>query len=357
MVKVGIVGLGEHGLRHARIAKNVSGLDLVAICDSDDSVVGTAMEQLGDESITSYADYTEMLDKADLGAVIIAAPAKYNAEFLELATDRNLHVLVEKPVCLTPEEAEGLQHLVGGYDGAIAVGYLLRFSPILDECKNLLGKYGLKVIEYEGTWIKDRRHDTRKHGGVVRQEATHLVDLWLHSLIGYKNIWIEKPVKLRSFPLWDEETHARFDLSVMGYPVTTEVSYDRTIPKRHISLHCMGGANKGYTILLAFDKKEGDDVYIDRIGIYSSEARGWYNYHSRGFDVGTVFPQNDQNFKKYDYNKMELQQRAFEKLIRTDEGDPNLCSLQQGINVARLCCRICEMGMKKETESEQFEYR
>jgi predicted dehydrogenase len=133
MHRIGVVGAGYFGKLHAsKYAESKSG-KLVAICDIDREKATACASQYGS---TPYTDYTELFDKVD--AVSIVVPT--NAHF-EIARDflrRGIHVLLEKPISSTLEEADELIRVAKGKGVVFQVGHLERYNPAVQSLAKVL---------------------------------------------------------------------------------------------------------------------------------------------------------------------------------------------------------------------------
>ncbi len=184
MIRVGIVGLGKMGLSHQALLNAHPRVDLAAICDSSSLVRGVLTKQSG---LTAYGDYGEMLERADLDAVLIATPSRSHAEMVEAAIARGLHVFCEKPLTLDAEAATRLERL-GRERGVVTqVGYHNRYVGAFREVKSLLDAgaigrvthvfgeaYGPVVLREQGkTWRSSRGEG----GGCLYDYAAHVINL------------------------------------------------------------------------------------------------------------------------------------------------------------------------------------
>ena len=96
-VRIGIVGLGRLGKVHARnIAFKIPGAELAAACSIVPEELEYAKSELGVADV--YADYKEMLAKADIDAVAIVSPSPEHCWQIEAALDAGKHVFSEKPL-------------------------------------------------------------------------------------------------------------------------------------------------------------------------------------------------------------------------------------------------------------------
>jgi myo-inositol 2-dehydrogenase/D-chiro-inositol 1-dehydrogenase len=137
-LKIGIVGLGRLGRRHAEnLARRVDRADLVAACSVVPAELDWARGELGLESV--YGDYGEMLERADLDAVFIASSSSVHAAQIVQGLDANLHVFCEKPMGVSVEECLAVEKAVAVHpDRRFMVGFVRRFDPSYRYAKKLI---------------------------------------------------------------------------------------------------------------------------------------------------------------------------------------------------------------------------
>jgi len=106
-IRFGVVGAGAFASRRRlpdMIANNDA--EIVALCRRNES----ELDKIADHFEVSgrYTDYDTMLEKADLDAVLVATPHALHYEQTKLALERDLHVLLEKPMAIRTSEAREL---------------------------------------------------------------------------------------------------------------------------------------------------------------------------------------------------------------------------------------------------------
>jgi myo-inositol 2-dehydrogenase / D-chiro-inositol 1-dehydrogenase len=128
-VRIGMVGLGRMGKRHAdNLARRVDGAELVAGCSPIDDETAWAREVLGVGA--SYRELAELLRHPGLDAVVLATPAIVHVDQIVSALEAGKHVFCEKPLaldladCLRVEEAAARHP-----DKIVMVGFVRRFDP------------------------------------------------------------------------------------------------------------------------------------------------------------------------------------------------------------------------------------
>lgn len=219
MLRVAVVGLGKMGLSHLSMIKAHPNVELAAICDTSKITLEVLAKYTG---VTTYNDYTKLLEGVDLDAVVIATPSKTHASMVRAALERGLHVFCEKPFTLAPNESDALASLADMQGLVTQVGYHNRFVGAFREVKRLLDvgaigtvthamgeAYGPVVLKPSGgTWRSQREQG----GGCLYDYAAHPIDLlnwYLGEPIGVRGT-VLKPVFSRDL---DDEVY-----STLFYP-------------------------------------------------------------------------------------------------------------------------------------------
>lgn len=147
-VKVGIVGLGRLGYRHAEnLALRIPHCELLAVCSVAEEEVKQARAKWGIPY--GYTDYEQMLENRELDAIFIASPSKFHCEQIEKALGAGFHVFSEKPLGLYLEEAERVEEAVARHpDQVFMLGFMRRYDPSYAEVKQRIdsGEIGEPVL-------------------------------------------------------------------------------------------------------------------------------------------------------------------------------------------------------------------
>lgn len=350
MLDISLVGLGKMGISYIDNIIESPDLNVIGLCDTNSESVDVALDKFTQTKPPGFTNYQEMLKQTNPNLVIIATPTDSHFNFLKEAIEKDNNVLIEKPVCLTSEEADQLEKISISESQRIAVGYLTRYSPVIEEAKKFITAFNLQPHHIDIRWIKDRRGQ-RKHFGVIGQEATHPLDLMLHSLIDYETIQLPDSILTNKIDEGDYETDSNFYLKVDEVTIECAISFVKTTSKRHISIYCRRPDNDyEYRIVLAFDKKHVGNYSIDRMAIYDTEKGKWSNWSQEdGFEL--TLP---GNFKEYPIKKLQEQVLAIEKWITSGEYNPKICTLEQAIRNVRLCE---EIKKRPQMEFKPFSYK
>jgi predicted dehydrogenase len=141
-LRVGVVGLGEVAqVVHLPILESLPDLfELTAVCD----ISATLLKVVGDRYNIAhrYVDVHEMAADAPLDCVLVLNSDEYHCEGVVAALDQGLHVMVEKPMCLSPREAERIIEARDRSGCQVMVGYMRRFAPAFEEAKRRMPDLG-----------------------------------------------------------------------------------------------------------------------------------------------------------------------------------------------------------------------
>lgn len=122
-LRTAVIGTGYLGQFHAEKFANLPQSKLVAVCDIDQARVSSIAAKFGVEAISNFQS---LLNKVD--AVSIVTPTPLHFEIAKFFISNNVHVLIEKPITLTLEEAETLTNLSKIYPALIQVGHIEQFN-------------------------------------------------------------------------------------------------------------------------------------------------------------------------------------------------------------------------------------
>ncbi len=134
-IRTAVIGVGHLGAYHAEKYSLIDNVDLVAVCDINKSIGEKIALKHG---VTLISDYKELLGKID--AVTIATDTYTHFELASFFLKNGIHVLVEKPITTTSEEAKKLTMLAEDNDLRLQVGHIERFNPALISAQKKLGK-------------------------------------------------------------------------------------------------------------------------------------------------------------------------------------------------------------------------
>ena len=122
-VRIGVIGAGALGFHHTRILRDVPGAELVGFYERDAARAAFVTGELGVPAFTSLA---ALLDRVDAVSVVVPTPSHF--EVAAPALERGVHVLVEKPIAATLEEADRLLAIAKRSGAVVQTGHVERFN-------------------------------------------------------------------------------------------------------------------------------------------------------------------------------------------------------------------------------------
>ncbi len=132
-INVGVIGVGHLGQHHARIYSELPQARLVGVVDIDQPRRTEIGNRFG---AAHFGDYRNLLGQVD--AVSIAVPTLQHREVTLDCLEAGTHVLVEKPLAVTPEEGRQMVHRAKQNGLVLHVGHVERFNPVRDLVHDLI---------------------------------------------------------------------------------------------------------------------------------------------------------------------------------------------------------------------------
>jgi predicted dehydrogenase len=123
-LRTAVIGVGYLGRFHAEKLAMLPDSKLVAVADIDPEAAGHVAQTLGVEAV---GDYRDLLGRVD--AVSIAVPTPNHFAVARDCLANHVHVLLEKPIASTLEEAQALVDLARCGERILQIGHLERFNP------------------------------------------------------------------------------------------------------------------------------------------------------------------------------------------------------------------------------------
>ncbi len=128
-LRVAAIGVGSLGRHHGRNYAELAAagrVEMIGVCDSN---AETAGEIAAANKCSSFTDWHELIGKVDV--VSIATPTETHCEIACAFLDAGVHVLVEKPIAPTLEEADRMIAASARSGAKLMVGQLERFNPAM----------------------------------------------------------------------------------------------------------------------------------------------------------------------------------------------------------------------------------
>lgn len=311
-IRIGIVGCGRISKSHFdSIEARADELELVAVCDTDSSVLNVHHEKY---NVPMYLHLKEMLKNEDLDLVVLCTPSGLHASQAELVAKNSVNVITEKP--MATRWHDGIRMVKACDDAGVALFVVKqnRRNSTLQLLKKAIdkGRFGrIYMVNINVFWTRPQEYyDTAKwrgtwefDGGAFMNQASHYVDLldWLvgpiESLQAYtatlaRNIEVEDTgvvsVKWRSGAL------GSLNVTMLTYPKNLEGSI--TILGENGTVR-IGGLAVNEIQHWEFLDKDVDDENVKNANYETSSVYGFGHplYYENVVDVmrGNAEPETD----------------------------------------------------------------
>jgi predicted dehydrogenase len=171
------------GRNHARVWPTIPGVELVALADPDATALEDALRRAqprtaeGHPAPRAYRDPAAMLAEESLDLVSVVAPTSLHLPIVLAALEAGAHVLVEKPIAATRDEAERMIAAAEQSGCVLTVGHIERFNPAIRELRRRLaaGELG-RIFQVRATRLGPFPARIRDVGVVV-DLAPHDLDV------------------------------------------------------------------------------------------------------------------------------------------------------------------------------------
>lgn len=179
-LRIGVIGCGRMGWKHASTCHKAQGVSVVAVSDVDRTRAEALAAEVG---AMVYTDGMTMLMEVQLDAVVIATPPALRQSVIEAAAARQIALFTEKPLALELPAAQACCTAAASASVLNAVGFQLRYSPLTQRARTLLADKRLTHVRTACTtyhylkmnmpiWMLQREHS----GGPLLDQAIHVLD-------------------------------------------------------------------------------------------------------------------------------------------------------------------------------------
>ncbi len=172
-MRVGVIGTGIMGKHHVHAYSSLSPrCQLIGIYDVNQEQANNLANQYG---IVAYPNLTDLLDQVEV--VSVAVPTKYHFQVGKECIERGKHVLMEKPMAETTNQAKLLIELANIKGVKLHVGHIELFNPVVCMLKDILNHEEVIAIEMHRFSPYQSRH---VHSDVVKNLMIHDIYLLEH---------------------------------------------------------------------------------------------------------------------------------------------------------------------------------
>ncbi|HHX53729.1 MAG TPA: Gfo/Idh/MocA family oxidoreductase [Clostridiales bacterium] len=156
-LKVGIIGTGWIAESHIQSFKNMPDVDVVAAADLIPGKAEAFMKRFGVEGVRFYPSHKELIDNEELDAVSICTYNRQHAGPTIYALEHGIHVLLEKPMCVTLDEAVEICRAEKASGKILSIGFQPRFDANMQQIGKIVRSGALGEVYYMQTGGGRRR--------------------------------------------------------------------------------------------------------------------------------------------------------------------------------------------------------
>ena len=184
----GVIGSGMMGCEHMANIVQLEGAQVAAIADPAERSLAWGREAAG-QDVPVFQDYKDLLSSVELDGVIVCTPNHTHSAVLDAVFETDLHVLCEKPLATTLDDARRTVEQAGKHRGLFWVGMEYRYMPPVTRCiqeahggsAGELKMFSIRenrmpFLEKVGHW---NRH-SENTGGTLVEKSCHYFDMMRH---------------------------------------------------------------------------------------------------------------------------------------------------------------------------------
>lgn len=290
-IKAGVIGLGFIGPAHIEAVRRLGNVEVTAIATTTNAE--EKAKSLGVDY--AYRNWEEMLEHPGLEVVHICTPNYLHYPMAKAALKHGLHVVCDKPLSMTSEEAKELVSLAGEKKLANAVHFNVRYYPLIHQIRAMIQRGDLgKIFAVNGSYLQDWLQLETDYSWRLEPECSGesraIADIgshWCDAAEYMTGLKIEKVMAdfatfypIRKKPMKDMATYSGMLLKPEEYeevPIYTE-DYATVLLKLEGGVHgaftvnqaCAGRKNRIYFEIcgskasVAYDTEHPNDLWIGK---------------------------------------------------------------------------------------------
>jgi UDP-N-acetylglucosamine 3-dehydrogenase len=274
-LNIGVIGLGAIGQQHVQAIAQIERANLIGVADINREVAETTAIK---NKTTAFTQYTDMLSMPELDAVVIATPDEIHTEPCVAAAKAGKHILVEKPIATTIEDAQEIIDASNKANVKLMVGFSLRFNLHYMSAKKMVeaGQLGDLIS------IFARRLNVVTQADRINGRCGVLHFLGIHEFDVLRWIVDSEPVSIyteesTSVPKKFPQDNESFSIIRFANGVRACAHIGWNLPTQHL-----GGRDFKFDVMgtkgaLYLDQmRQGIEVYSETISKFPSVSSGLY---------------------------------------------------------------------------------
>jgi predicted dehydrogenase len=271
---IGVVGAGSLGYHHVRLLRDMPGARFVGFYDSRPDRAAEVARELG---VPAFDSYDALVAAADALTVVVPTPAHY--EVAKAALARGRHLLIEKPLATSVEEADELVRLANAAGVLVQTGHVERFNRAI--------RAALPFVESPRFIESDRLAPFNPRGSdvaVVLDLMIHDIDL-IATLVGSHVVDVQAVgVPLLTPSVDIANARLTFETGAVANITASRVSRERLRkirifqPTGYLSLDLAAGTGEFYRLRRGVDlaalatAPAGIEIFVERVALDAPEG-------------------------------------------------------------------------------------
>lgn len=280
-IGIAIIGTGYWGVNYVRVFSELADTAVVAICDKREDRLKEIGRRFRDVALLT--DLEQVLEMGEVDAVVICTPATTHFDITRRVLNAGRHVLVEKPITTTANEAEELSRLADSRRLILMVGHTFLFNPAVRKVKEYIQRGDMGHIYY--------LYARRTNMGPIRQDVNAIWDLAPHDVSIFNYL-------LDSVPAWVSavgsnvlgNAHQDVGFISLGYrpPVVAHIHVSWADPHKVREVVIVGSEKR--IVFNDFNPAERVRVFEKGVTLTEPEASNYGEYHFQMRDGDIISP-------------------------------------------------------------------
>ncbi|MDZ7729173.1 MAG: Gfo/Idh/MocA family oxidoreductase [Dehalococcoidia bacterium] len=179
-LRAAVIGLGSMGANHARVLGSMDGVELAAVVDADPERLAAVTS--GRSGVIGYTDHNAMLAEVRPDMVCVVVPTRLHYRVALDTINAGAHLLVEKPIAATIDEARAIAESATRAGITLTVGHIERYNPAVQELgSRIAAGQGGRIFQLRARRVGPFPHRIRDVG-VIHDLAPHDIDVMRYLL-------------------------------------------------------------------------------------------------------------------------------------------------------------------------------
>ncbi|HAA76596.1 TPA: hypothetical protein DCE37_15900, partial [Candidatus Latescibacteria bacterium] len=178
-VRIGLIGIGSFSTNyHVRNLLNCPDTRVTALCDRSQQQLAVTQQKFGGSQ--TFTDHRALLDADLVDGIVISTPNQYHFAQCKDALERDISVLIDKPITVTVEDAEALVELSKSRDVILMTAFTRHFMGSTELVRRDV-RTGLEIQHLTAVQRRSGIKNTIADGGMLHRRTVHIFDVipWL----------------------------------------------------------------------------------------------------------------------------------------------------------------------------------